>query len=118
MDSIDQIAEDDESVMSVNNRNSPVNENPVDVSMTRSASPAQPNNPFRNGGVKAEPFTNGDRETHFEENVGRVVSRGILEEVLDNIAVPTTSTTPEQTQYDDRKNPFMEEFYDESLSAA
>ena len=57
-----------------------------------------------------------DRETHFEENVGRAVSRGILEEVLNNIIA--VHTTPEPTQYDDRKNPFMEEFYDESLSAA
>ena len=64
--------------------------------MKRSASPAQTNNPFRNGGGKAEPFTNGDRETHFEENVGRAVSRDILEEVLNNIIA--VHTTPELTQ--------------------
>ena len=112
LDSIDKIAEDDELA---NNRNSPVNENPVDVSLTRSASAAQSNNPFRNGGGKAEPFTNGDRETHFEESVGTAVSRVILEEVINNIG---ESPATEETQYDDRKNPFMEELYDESLSAA
>ena len=121
MDSIDKIAEDDELV---NSRNSPVNENPVDVYMTSSGSPTrstQTKNPFLNGGGKAEPFSltngNGYRETQFEQSVGREVSRGILEEVIDNIGV-ATPTTAEETQYDDSKNPFMEEFYDESLSAA
>ena len=118
MESIDKIAEDDESV---NTRNSPVNENPVDVPMTSSASPKQLrqiNNPFLNGGGEAEPFTNGVGDNHFEESVGTAVSRGILEEVINNIGLNTASTTEEETEYDDRKNPFMEEFYDESLSAA
>ena len=120
LDSIDKIAEDDELV---NSRNSPVHENPVDVYDTSSASPTQSTqtkNPFLNGGDEAEPVTNGYRETHFEESLGRAVSRGILEEVINNIGVNTaaTLTTAEETQYDDRKNPFMEEFYEESLSAA
>ena len=123
-DSIDKIAEDEELV---NNRNSPVNENPVDVPIK------QIKNPFLNGGGKSGPFTNGNRETHseksamrlalrrvlgethFEKNVGIAVSKGILDEVINNIDV---SPTIEETHYDDRKNPFMEEFYDESLSAA
>ena len=121
-ESIDKIAEDEEFV---NARNSPVNENPVDVPIPSSVSPKQMNqiyNPFLNGGGKSDPATNGDRETHFEEeSVGAAVSRDILEEVLSNIGVATPSTpttTPEEIQYDDRKNPFMEELYDESLSAA
>ena len=119
MDSIDKIAEDDESV---NNRNSPVE---VPMRSSVSVSPkhiTQNNNPFLNGEGKAEPVTNGDRENHFEESVGTAVSRGILEEVINNIGLNTASSpgtgTAEETQYDERKNPFMEEFYDESLSAA
>ena len=114
LDSIDKIAEDDELA---NIRNSPVNENPVDVPLTNSPSSMQIkkiNNPFLNGRGKSEPFTNGYRETHFEKNIGTAVSRGILEEVIDNIG---ESPTTEETQYDDRKNPFMEELYDESPSA-
>ena len=115
LDSIDKIAEDDELV---NKRNSSVNENPVDVPLANSPSPIrikQINNPFLNGRGKSEPFTNGYRETHFEESVGTAVSRVILEEVINNIG---ESPATEETQYDDRKNPFMEELYDESLSAA
>ena len=75
-----------------------------------------------NGGEKrrekSNPF-NGYEETHFDlsEEQGEAVSRDILEEVIDNIGLGPDSPG-HQLSYDDRKNPFIEELYDESLSAA
>lgn len=142
-ESIDRIAEDDETVNN-RNRNSlevdkeiskvsdelaslddsfEVNESPVDVPVSSTpASGRQKVNPFLrvqlNGGGKFKPFTNGYKETNFDLSSedceeGTEVSRDILDEVINNIDV-----SEDTESYDDRKNPFMDELYDESLLEA
>ena len=134
-ESIDRISEDGETG---NNRSSleveqgingnislddsyEAHESPVDVPFTSTPVPAkQKINPFLrvNGGGKIKSFTNGYKETHFDESredsdTGTKVSRDILDEVINKIGVS------EDTEgYDDRKNPFMDELYDESLFVA
>ena len=73
---------------------------------------------------------NGVEETHFEwKGVCDVelISKEILDEMLNSIIPPDTASvdgadvtpgTPgadDDTRYDDRKNPFMDEVYDDSI---
>ena len=74
------------------------------------------NNPFD----ASDPWVvNGVRETHFvwkETGDGEFVSKEILDEVLDIMFVPPDPIkADDDTRYDDRKNPFMDEVYDDSL---
>ena len=73
---------------------------------------------------------NGVRETHFVWKAvcdAELISNQILDQMLDTIIPPdrealdvkefttATNTADDDTRYDDRKNPFMDEVYDDSL---
>lgn len=85
-------------------------------SMLTSTPIKRKNNPFD----ASDPWVvNGVRETHFvwrETGDGEFVSKEILDEVLDIMFVPPDPIkADDDTRYDDRKNPFMDEVYDDSL---
>ena len=82
-------------------------------------------NPFQETN---EQQTNGFHETHFDINLnieqkkeGLKISKDIIDEVLSELtdaAKPAPSNEDidnDYVRYDDRKNPFMDEVYDDSL---
>ena len=81
-------------------------------------------NPFEKESENANTCNNnGVRETHFEwKDVceSELISQQIVEQMLDTVVPPdpasgTTTDGDDDTRYDDRKNPFMDEVYDDSL---
>ena len=121
-ESIDKIEEDEESDVKRNSLEEEDETPSLDNSFEERAVDVVSSTPVRQ---RTNPFlrtrlSNGYQETHFDQTeedseTGRTVSRDILEDVINNIDVKSHAQTQ---SYDDRKNPFMDDLYDESLLAA
>ena len=96
-----------------------------------SPSPLHTSSPVKySGKQKINPFeekhdetANGFHETHFDwrdtDSLGLSISKNILDEVVEKILNSDIENVDfengELWRYDDRKNPFMDEVYDDSL---